>query len=1224
MTESQETNSSEDYLDFLWKELYGSSGEVLKTPTRDPVVAQKDSEKKQIKRNPFKFLEAYGPEDQLYYFGREAEAQELYRRCFNSPLTLVYGESGSGKTSLIRCGLSSQLPPGMAYIIHVRSLHEPIMALQQALTPFMDGIEGWQNQPPLEQLKICQKYHHRTLLIVFDQFEEIFTLHPLETRKIMAKLIFSMVHSDLDLRVLLVLREEYLAKLSEFRRALPNIFLNSIWLPKMSSEVALRVIEEVMKVGNLRIEDGVAQRVVEAVTLTQNLVDLPVMQILLERLYQQALKENPTDPCISLDETDSSGILNQHLTHYVAEVIKKSNHVEFARKLLTSLVTEQGTRQPLTQSQLLQNLGREHSLETIADLKQEISYLAEARVIREDAENEFIELSHDVIAQIIREWMDEEEVQFRKTREKLEKFFEIYSKELENKKINPNEYLLRSRDFIELSPLMRLLNSPDDAKLRTFLLKSERYILQQKKIRKYKIITSFSVVSLTAILMTFLYVRTIITEHYANSLESQKHQLADAYTVFRLMQASPHQALYKVLEIFSELKEKNTAIEPQLLSILIQAVYETREILSIPLDNEIKDSQNKWKSLANRNFINPLAYSSNRKLIANTDSNHDIWLRNENGASISGPWKGHNSAVSSLAFSGDGQNVLSADVNGGISVWSLQGQKQHYWKAHEEQITGLAIHPHKPLIASSSMDGSVRFWDFQGNALTQPLKRHRGWVNCIAFNHDGSLLASGGRDGRISLWTANGNFIRDFATNQGGVISLDFHPNGKLLASGQWKKTIGLWDLNGNPQRAPLNGHSQSVWSVKFSPDGQLLASGSLDHTIRLWEVSGHPVDIPMVGHQANIMGLVFSEDGKTLLSTSIDMTLKTWKVLPNKWKIPTSYVQAVSDSSGEQVATAGKNGEIQIWDTQTHELQQNLKTSCQEIYVLNYSPDKKWLAVGGLNCPIYVYDRNGKNILKLPSDFKGFGATYALDFSPNSQTLIAGGLDGKLGIWDFQHEKQLSVWSLHNKAISDLAITDDGNHVYTASFDHFIKKTSLKSGISSVHFKGHKEQIWSVALSPDNKILASAGLDGAVCVWDANTGKILDFSQEHQGGVKVLRFNPLKNSDFSDINDKSEKYYLASVGEDNKIRLWTVENSIANQDGDHPYLTLLSTLPALHTDRISSLSFSPDGKSMFSGSHDGYVIQWPIGTNEWLKEGCQLTQSEVGQKNLISFCSNY
>ena len=60
------------------------------------------------KRYPFKFLDAYTREDQAFFFGREEEVAALYEMVFQSDLILLYGASGTGKTSLIQCGLASK------------------------------------------------------------------------------------------------------------------------------------------------------------------------------------------------------------------------------------------------------------------------------------------------------------------------------------------------------------------------------------------------------------------------------------------------------------------------------------------------------------------------------------------------------------------------------------------------------------------------------------------------------------------------------------------------------------------------------------------------------------------------------------------------------------------------------------------------------------------------------------------------------------------------------------------------------------------------------------------------------------------------------------------------------------------------------------------------------------------------------------------------------------
>lgn len=121
------------------------------------------------RRSPFKFLDPYGPEDATLFFGRAFETAELYARLYRGPVTVVYGESGTGKTSLIQCGLRNRVPAEDMLFVSVRTALDPETTLSDELQKLAPA-EGPEGLDALVRRVIRESY--KSLLLVFDQFEE--------------------------------------------------------------------------------------------------------------------------------------------------------------------------------------------------------------------------------------------------------------------------------------------------------------------------------------------------------------------------------------------------------------------------------------------------------------------------------------------------------------------------------------------------------------------------------------------------------------------------------------------------------------------------------------------------------------------------------------------------------------------------------------------------------------------------------------------------------------------------------------------------------------------------------------------------------------------------------------------------------------------------------------------------------------------------------------------
>ncbi|MCB0840135.1 MAG: ATP-binding protein, partial [Bacteroidetes bacterium] len=133
-------------------------------------------------KSPFKFLDAYTPEDRDVFFGRDQEVETLYQLVFKSRLLLVYGQSGTGKTSLIQCGLGGKFDLTDWYPFHIRRNDDINRSLTEALSGPAGGKLRKDSFP--ETIAYIYKNFLRPVYLIFDQFEELFILGTPEEQEI--------------------------------------------------------------------------------------------------------------------------------------------------------------------------------------------------------------------------------------------------------------------------------------------------------------------------------------------------------------------------------------------------------------------------------------------------------------------------------------------------------------------------------------------------------------------------------------------------------------------------------------------------------------------------------------------------------------------------------------------------------------------------------------------------------------------------------------------------------------------------------------------------------------------------------------------------------------------------------------------------------------------------------------------------------------------------------
>jgi len=278
------------------------------------------------------------------------------------------------------------------------------------------------------------------------------------------------------------------------------------------------------------------------------------------------------------------------------------------------------------------------------------------------------------------------------------------------------------------------------------------------------------------------------------------------------------------------------------------------------------------------------AFSPDGKTLASGSADGTIELRNvATRHPIPSRPSSQGGKVFSVAFSPQGGTLASGGADGTIRLWNLpeltmSGRLQ---STNIGTVSSVAFSPDGGTLAGAGA-GGTRLWNV---AITRPAlrpARNLGPVFSVAFSHDGGTVASGSTDGTIGLLDVVKGRLIVLRTDQSDeVTSVAFSPNAGILASGSADGIIRLWDLPTQQQiGGPLRRPGSRILSLAFSPNGKTLASGSADGIIRLWDLPtqqqiGGPLGSPGGGR---VLSLAFSPNGKTLASAST-INVRLWKV---------------------------------------------------------------------------------------------------------------------------------------------------------------------------------------------------------------------------------------------------------------------------------------------------------------------------------------------------------
>jgi WD40 repeat protein/transcriptional regulator with XRE-family HTH domain len=1138
--------------------------------------------------NPYKGLRAFYESDAEDFFGRETLVQQLLARLRESGdlarFLAVLGPSGIGKSSVIKAGVVPALKRGAlpnsenwlitGLIPGPNPLEElEVALLQVAGNPHLSLIEELQKDTLglLRAVNSCLPDDPAIeLLIVIDQFEELFTL--VQDEEIRAHVLDILLAAVLDERsrvhIILTLRADFLDRLLnyvDFSELMSQ--RTEFVLPLTSDEMEQAIVGPAKRVG-LRIDAGIVSAMVH--DLGNQAGTLPLLQYALTELFDK--REGNTLTRSAYQAIGGVlGALGQRAEEVFTRLEKASQNI--ARQLFLRLVTlgegAEDTRRRVLRSEL-DSLIKQESGSTEVQLV--LDSFGRARLLTFDRDPlkraPTVEIAHEALIRTwsrLRDWLAESREDLR-----IQRQLTLASKEWKNTRRDPSFLATGARlsRFETLATESGLeFNEEERAYLNASLVEHQRREVERRTQRKRVLNLQRWVIG---ILTVFLLVATGLWVFALNRSREAETQARIAFS----------------------------------RQLAAQALAEVEK----PLGNDEFAALLAIRSLKYQ--YDPVADAA---LVAASDK---LPLR---------VFPVHSDEIRSVAYSPDGKYVLTSGVDTTAKLWEVATSKEIYvLRGHTGEITDVAFSPNSLYALTASADLTAKLWDITTGQEVRTLNGHSDDVLSVAFSPDGRyILTTVWGDNRAKLWeSATGREVHAF--NSSGLgRGATFSPDGKyvLAASGT---TAELWEVASGQEIFSLSGHSNEIYSTAFSPDGKYMLTGSIDNTAILWDFATGQEVYTIRGHSSSVRSVAFSPDGKYILTGSGDRTARLWDVATGievrSWRGHFGRVWSTAFSpDGKYVLTGSADGTAKLWDFNIGQ-GWTLRGHSDELRGVAFSPDSKYVLTSSIDNTAKLWDvdtlqevrtfsghhelvwtatfsPDGNYILTASEDgtaksweaatgkevrtFEGHtDPVYDAVFSPNGKYVLTGSADNTAKLWETATGAEVRTFSDHNAEVLSVAFSPDGNYIVTSSADLTAKLWDVNTGEKRHTFTGHTDSVYDAAFSPDGNYVLTGSVDTTAKLWNATTGHEVRTFSGHTNTIYNVAFSP-------------DGKYILTANADRTARIWEVDTG--------EVVRILSG----HTSAVWSAVFSPDGKTVLTGSLDHTARIWEADYRDFVTAVC-------------------
>jgi len=984
-------------------------------------------------QNPFPGLRAFSIEESHLFFGREGQSEIILEYLAKNHFAAVTGASGSGKSSLIYCGLVPILFGGFVTgagsswrIIATRPGNQPVLNLAEAIADAeTQNIETSNDEIQSTTRNIVYALLRRNsfglvdsiaqmglqknenLLLIIDQFEELFRFKESRDDKITTvneteafiKLLVNAVHQrKLPIYIVLTMRSDFVGECSQFQGLTALINDSNFLVPQMTRDDFSSAILGPIAVAGAEMDPQLYQEILNSISEGSD--QLPVLQHAMMRTWEFWNKYNEPGTALRLRDYEAAGKMENALSMHANEAFEvlteegKAICKSMFKTLTEKSSDNKGIRHPATIKEIADVAqARTEAVTTVVNefRSRGRSFVIPAEHI-ELTDHTVIDISHESLMRVwdrLKGWVEEEtnSVQMYMRLSEAASLFQLGKTGLWrppdlqlalNWKKNQKPSLAWAKKY---NPAFEKVMVFLDASEKKFLQEEQNKVkLQRRTLNRTRRFATTMGVFAIAFLALMAYAlnqkneaqkQTQLAEAYATIMEQQKDVAVEEKDVKELerLRALIGKDSAEKAQMIAMLQLREVKQEAEVAYEMVDEVKQQSEVLKITTDQARRE-----RELAQLRAQQALEEQSKAEQATSQEMRKRMLT-----------------TAQTMAIKA--QQVDDKNIKGLLAYQAYIFNLQYSGINNQPDI-------YKGLYSVFVANKGLNY-----NAL----KGHEGSIKSLAFFPNRSIFYSSGADGNILRWDLTQSSTKPQLVfhNNFSNRSLAISSTGRWLACGTGTSIIQIFNLNQpNVQPELIEAHKGAVVDLEFIEGKDILISTGSDKTIMYWNLlNGDKRTI--ITHSSRIRAIAVSRDGNYVYGGTDDGQLVRWTIANGDARLifdnKDQGINAITlNSTGSRLAIGDKSGNIIILDPVSSRKIAQIKGHNARIQDIAYSPDNSQLATSSYDGTIRIW--NASKLTETPVVITEHESwALAIAFSPDGRSLVTSSENGEIFYWATQ-----------------------------------------------------------------------------------------------------------------------------------------------------------------------------------------------------------------------------